>query len=95
MSGNGPPVRCRAEILRDEMIQKDRIAALLREGPKTIPAIAGALGCPSHEVVCWLMAMRRYGAVEEKGKADADGYYSYVLTEKGNETAQAGEGAGA
>ena len=79
MSAARSGLRARAEILRDEMVQKDRIAALLRDGPKTIPALAEALGAPSHEVVCWVMAMRRYGQVEEKGKADGDGYFSYEL----------------
>ena len=77
------PMRGRAEILRDEMVQKDRIAAALRDGPKTIPALAEALGAPAHEVVCWVMAMRRYGQVEEKGRPDGDGYYSYELKAAG------------
>jgi hypothetical protein len=74
--------RQRAEMLRDEIVMRDRIAALLRGGPLTIPALAEALGYPSPEVVCWVMAMRRYGMVEEEGKADADGYFAYALTEK-------------
>jgi len=71
--------RLRSEMLRDEMVMRDRIAALLRPGPLTIPEIAARLGEPSPEVVCWVMAMRRYGMVEEHGKADADGYFSYAL----------------
>jgi hypothetical protein len=71
--------RQHAEMLRDEMVMRPRIAALLRDGPKTIPALAEALGRPSPEVVCWVMGMRRYGMVEEKGKADADGYFVYGL----------------
>ena len=79
--------RLRSEMLRDEMVMRDRIAALLHDGPMTIPALAAALGHPSPEVVCWVMAMRRYGMVEEEGKADADGYFVYTLTTKA-----AGEG---
>lgn len=79
--------RLRSEMLRDEMVMRDRIAALLHDGPMTIPALAVALGHPSPEVVCWVMAMRRYGMVEEEGKADADGYFVYALTTKA-----AGEG---
>lgn len=71
--------RLRSEMLRDEMVMRDRIAVLLRPGPLTIPEIAERLGEPSPEVVCWVMAMRRYGMVEEHGKADADGYFSYAL----------------
>jgi predicted transcriptional regulator len=81
--------RLRAEMLREEMVMRDRIAALLDHGPLTIPEIAEQLGRPSPEVVCWVMAMRRYGMVEEEGKADADGYFTYALKAKA-----AGEGSG-
>lgn len=95
MSAPRPPMRARAEILRDEMVQKDRIAAALRDGPRTIPALAEALGAPSHEVVCWVMAMRRYGQVEEKGKADGDGYYAYELKESGGTAGAPAKGGSA
>jgi hypothetical protein len=75
------PARDLAEVLRDEMLLKDRIIALLREGPKTIPEIAAALGYLSHEVTYWVMAMWRYGTLAETGKADDDGYYQYQLTQ--------------
>jgi hypothetical protein len=67
------------EIVHDEMIMKDRIAKLLKEGPQTIPELAEALGYPSHEVTIWLFAMRRYGEVEVVGKPDLDGYFKYTL----------------
>jgi hypothetical protein len=67
------------EIVHDEMIMKDRIAKILEEGPQTIPEIAQACGYPSHEVVIWLFAMRRYGQVEVVGKPDVDGYFQYRL----------------
>jgi DNA-binding IclR family transcriptional regulator len=82
--------RQRAEVMRDEMVMHDRITALLREGPMTIPALAEALGYPSPEVVCWVMAMRRYGMLEEEGRADDDGYFSYRLTEKAAGEAETG-----
>ncbi len=70
-----------AEVLRDEWIMKDRIAAALADGPKTIPEIAAALGAPSPEVTQWVMAMRRYGRLEEMPKPKADDYFQYKLTE--------------
>jgi hypothetical protein len=73
--------RDRAEVLRDEMVFKDRIIALLRQGPKTIPEMANALGSPSPEVVLWVMAMWRYGTLVEAGEADDDGYFQYSLKE--------------
>ena len=70
-----------SEVMRDEMVMKDRIASLLREGPKTIPEIAAALQCPASEVTLWVMAMRRYGTLEELPKGKAEDYYQYRLAE--------------
>ena len=70
-----------AEVLRDEMVMRERIAALLRDGEKTIPEIAAGLQAPAHEVTLWVMAMVRYGKVAASEKSDADGYFRYRLTE--------------
>lgn len=70
-----------AEVLRDEMVYRDRIAAVLQGGPRTIPELAEALGAPSWEVTLWVMAMRRYGALEELPKPKADDYFRYQLKE--------------
>lgn len=70
-----------AEVLRDEWIMKDRIAAALAGGPKTIPEIAALLGSPSREVTQWVMAMRRYGRLEEMPKPKVDDYFQYKLAE--------------
>ena len=69
------------EVLRDEMVEQDRIAAVLRTGPKTLPEIARALDRPAHEVTKWVMAMRRYGQVRDLPKSRADDYYQYQLVE--------------
>jgi hypothetical protein len=79
MSSNGKIRRDIWEIVHDEMIMKDRIAKILKDGPQTIPEVAEAMGYPSHEVVIWLFAMRRYGDVEVVGKPDVDGYFKYKL----------------
>ena len=67
------------EVLRDEMVMHDKIEALLREGDKTVPELAEGLGYPAHEVMYWLMGMRRFSNVEEVGRADEDGYFKYTL----------------
>ena len=72
-------VRDRAEVMRDEWVMRDKIAALLVDGPKTVPQIAEGLGHPVPEVMLWMMAMRRYGAIAEKGRPDEDGYFHYEL----------------
>lgn len=66
-----------SEVMRDEMLMKEKIASLLREGPRTIPEIADALRRPAREVTLWVMALRRYGALEEIPKPKADDYYRY------------------
>jgi hypothetical protein len=70
------------DIAQDEMIMRDRIAAILQEGPKTIPELAEALGYTPREVTVWLFGMRRYGLVEEIGRADVDGYFQYELKKR-------------
>jgi hypothetical protein len=78
---SGVVVRPLAEVLRDEMTMRDRIAAVLRDGARTIPEIADLLGAPRREVTLWVMAMRRYGAIEELPKPKADDYFRYKLAE--------------
>jgi predicted Rossmann fold nucleotide-binding protein DprA/Smf involved in DNA uptake len=69
------------EVMRDEMIVRDKIIELLKQEPITIPQIADKLGYSSREVVIWVMAMWRFGVVEEVGKPGAEGYYQYKLKE--------------
>jgi len=73
--------RAFGEVLRDEWVMKDRIAEALADGPKTIPEISALLDAPSREVTQWVMAMRRYGRLEEMPKPKADDYFQYKLTE--------------
>ena len=82
MSTYGKIQRDIREIVHEEMIMKDRIAAILVDGPQTILEITEKLGYPSYEVTIWLFAMRRYGEVEEVGGPDIDGYFKYELVEK-------------
>ena len=69
------------EVMRDEMIMKEKIINYLNEGPSTIPEIAKRLKCPEYEATYWIMAMWRYGLLEDTGKANAEGYYNYVPKE--------------
>jgi predicted Rossmann fold nucleotide-binding protein DprA/Smf involved in DNA uptake len=70
------------DIAQDELVMRDRIAELLEQGPKTIPELAENLGYSTREVTVWLFGMRRYGLIEEIGRADVDGYFQYELTEQ-------------
>ena len=66
-----------AEAMRDEMVMREKILSLLSENPGTVPEIANALECSTSDVMFWIMAMWRYGALEEVGKPDGEGYYKY------------------
>ena len=76
-------LRDQNEALRDEMVRRDEIVSLLQQGPKTIPEMVEQSGYPSHEVTLWVMAMRRYGMIEELPKSRAEDYFQYKLAEKG------------
>jgi predicted Rossmann fold nucleotide-binding protein DprA/Smf involved in DNA uptake len=68
------------EVIREEPVMRSRILDALREGPLTVPQIAEAIHAPSHEVVFWVMGMRRYGWLAEVKGSDADGYFQYAPT---------------
>ena len=70
------------EIIRDEHLMRRRVLEALQAGPLTIPEIAEALGRPSHEVVFWVMGMRKYGHVTELKEATDEGFYQYQAVEK-------------
>ena len=69
------------EVLRDEMVERERVAGFLRTGPHTIPEIAAGLSEPQDEVTKWVMGMRRYGRVHELPKDRSDDFYRYELAE--------------
>ncbi|WP_448588808.1 winged helix-turn-helix domain-containing protein [Thermodesulfobium sp.] len=73
-----PPI----QVIKSEMFFHEKIASLLKSGPKTIPEISKELNIPSYEVTMHLMAMRRYNLVEELPKKRRDDYYKYALKEK-------------
>ena len=76
------PIREFREVIREEPIMRARILELLQAAPRTVPEIAAAMDCPSHEVLFWIMGMRRYGRVREvKGVTD-EGYFRYEAIEK-------------
>ncbi len=56
---------------------RNQILKVLAAGPRTIPQIAAALGYPAHEVVFWVMGMRKYGFVAEIKEVTGEGYYQY------------------
>jgi hypothetical protein len=76
------PSRETREIVRDEMAMHGRILAALQAGALTVPEIAAAIHQPTHEVVVWVMGMRRYGWLREVKGSDGDGYFRYRAEER-------------
>jgi len=74
-------LRSQREVRRNALVMRQQIAALLRQQPRTVPALAEALHAPSQDVMIWLMAMLRYKEVDAVGKADKEGYFTYTLKE--------------
>jgi predicted Rossmann fold nucleotide-binding protein DprA/Smf involved in DNA uptake len=68
------------EVMREEPVMRSRILEALRGGPLTVPEIAAAIGAPPHEVVFWVMGMRRYGWLAEVKGNTVDGYFQYEPT---------------
>ncbi|RKX27510.1 MAG: MarR family transcriptional regulator [Candidatus Zixiibacteriota bacterium] len=66
-----------AEVMRDEMVMKDKILSLLGKDARTVPEVAAALECSTDDVMLWIMAMWRYGSLEEVSKPNDEGYYKY------------------
>lgn len=71
------------EVIREEPLMHAPILAAVADGGKTIGEIAERLGHPTHEVVYWVMGMRRYGLLVESTEADDDGYFSYRAVGQG------------
>ena len=65
------------EVIRDEQFMRARILKVLESGPQTVPEIAEAIGSPTHEVVFWLMGMRKYGWIAEIKEVNDEGYFQY------------------
>lgn len=80
--GGGPSNRDPREIVRDEHLMRRPILEALAAGPLTVPEIAEAVGRPTHEVVYWVMGMRKYGHLMEIKEVDDDGFYRYQVVEK-------------
>jgi hypothetical protein len=79
MTGPNRDVR---EIVREETFMRNRILAVLADGPLTVPEIAAAIGRPAHEAMFWVMGMRRYGQVRDLKEAAVDGYFRYYAVPK-------------
>ncbi len=70
------------EVVRDEQVMRRQILAVLADGPLTVPEIAAAVERPTHEVMFWVMGLRKYGWLAEIKEVTDDGYYRYQVVER-------------
>jgi hypothetical protein len=67
------------------------IAAVLERASATVPQIAAATGIPSHEVLWFIAAMKKYGTVVEDGEEGNYYRYAAVAPTMHSEKTQTGE----
>jgi predicted Rossmann fold nucleotide-binding protein DprA/Smf involved in DNA uptake len=77
-----PGERSVREIVRDEQVMRRRILAALADGPLTVPELAAVLERPSHEVMFWVMGLRKYGWLAEIKEVTDEGYFRYQVVER-------------
>ncbi len=77
-----PGNRSVREIIRDEQVMRRHILAALEDGPLTVPEIATAVERPSHEVMFWVMGLRKYGWLAEIKEVTDEGYFRYQVVER-------------
>ncbi|MDA8331633.1 MAG: MarR family transcriptional regulator [Candidatus Dormibacteraeota bacterium] len=70
------------EVIREEPLRRREILRAVADRPRTVPEIADLIDCPTHEVMCWVMGMRKYGHLAESHEADADGLFHYRALER-------------
>jgi DNA-directed RNA polymerase specialized sigma24 family protein len=70
------------EVIREEPLRRREILMAVADGPRTVPEIAAVIGCPTHEVMYWVMGMRKYGYLGESSEADDDGLFHYRALER-------------
>jgi predicted transcriptional regulator len=56
-------------MAKDQRDTQKAIQETLKAGPRTVPEIAAETKIPSHKVLWYVMAMKRYGKVAEAGQA--------------------------
>ena len=70
------------EVVRDEQVMRRRLLAVLADGPLTVPELAAAVDRPTHEVMFWVMGLRKYGWVAEIKEVTDEGYFRYQVAER-------------
>jgi hypothetical protein len=69
------------KFTREQTKNFKMISETLKNNYKTIPEISQSTGLPSHKILWYVMAMKKYSMVIEGD--ERDGYYQYILKEEG------------
>ncbi len=69
---------------RQQGAVRKRITEALQDEPKTVPELAREVDQPSHEVLWYVMGMKKYGKVVEAEQVD--GYFKYRLIDESCQT---------
>jgi len=69
------------ELVKQQTKMKKMVLDAFRDEPKTVPEVAKALNSATSEAMYWVMALKKYGFIEETEEITDDGYYKYQLVE--------------
>ncbi len=64
---HGTTVERSQAMMKEQKQMQNAICQFIRETPKTVPEIAAEIGRPTHEVLWFVAALRKYGIVVEAG----------------------------
>jgi len=67
-------------LLKKQNQEINLIKKELKNGPRTVPALVAATGLTGDKVLWYVMAMKKYGELQE-GEL-AEGYFNYTLVAK-------------
>ena len=68
------------KITREQAKNLKKISEIIKNNYKTIPEISQLTGIPSHEVLWYTMAMKKYGKIIEG--EEQNGYFKYTLKQE-------------
>jgi len=70
------------ELLKTQQSARKALERALTGGPHSVPQLAQAVNMPSHEVLWYVAAMKKYGIVAEAGTDESGDYFLYRLTKE-------------
>lgn len=78
---HGESVERTQVLFREQKKMQQAICQFIRDTPKTVPEIATEIGKPTHEVLWFVAALKKYGIIVEAGMSG-----DYPLYQQAEET---------